>query len=77
MFNSNGTYGFSYDNRPHNTSGNYYSNSDTLTLITEYYISKYQFSRDGDLLILKFINLEQIDERYLPARLEGNWKIKY
>jgi hypothetical protein len=76
-FNSNGTYGFSYDNRPNKISGNYYLNSDTLRLVTDKFISRYQFSRDGDLLKLKFINLEQMNERYFPARLEGEWKLKY
>lgn len=77
MINSNGTYGFSYDNRPHNISGNYYTDSDILTLVTDRNISKYQFRRDGAILMLNFISLEQIDERYFPARLEGQWKLKY
>jgi len=77
LLNSNGTYGFSFNGRPYNISGNYYSASDTLTLITGRNISKYQFLRDGEILILNFISLDQRDERYIPVRLEGNWKIKY
>ena len=51
--------------------------SDTLTLITGRNISKYQFLREGEFLMLNFISLEQRDERYFPVRLEGNWKYKY
>ena len=77
LLNSNGTYGFSFDGRPYNISGNYHTVSDTLTFVIGRNISKYQFSRDGEILILNFISLEQRNERSFPVRLEGNWKIKY
>jgi hypothetical protein len=77
LLNSNGTYGFSFNGRPHNISGNYHTDSDTLTFVTGRNISKYQFLRDGEILILNFISLEQRNEKSFPVRLEGNWKIKY
>jgi len=77
LLNSNGTYGFSFNGRPHNISGKYYTASDTLTFVTGRNISKYQFLRDGEILILNFISLEQRNEKSFPVRLEGNWKIKY
>ncbi len=77
LLNTNGTYGFSFDCRPYNISGNYHTDSNALTFVTGRNISKYQFLRDGEDLILNFISIDQRDERYFPVRLEGNWKIKY
>lgn len=77
LLNTNGTYGFSFDGRPYNISGNYHTDSNALTFVTGRNISKYQFLRDGEDLILNFISIDQRDERYFPVRLEGNWKIKY
>ena len=78
LLNSDGRYGFSYRERPHNLSENYYYlESDTLTFATESYISKYKFSRDGELLILKFINLERLDEKHMLPNLEGAWSPSY
>ena len=74
---SNGRYGFSFRDRFPNLSGNYYVESDTLTLVTEYNISKYKFRRDGESLVLKFINWEIINKNYRPVKLTGAWSPSY
>lgn len=52
--------------------------SDTLNLVTEDYIAKYKFSRDGTSLILNFISSERKSEiRGFPVRLEGAWSPNY
>jgi hypothetical protein len=77
-FYSNGIYDFSIRDRISNPSGNYYVESDTLTFVTEYYISKYQFSRDGTDLILNFISFEQRNRSNIrQSRLDGVWRINY
>ncbi len=75
---SNGRYGFSFRDRSPNLSGDYYIVSDTLNLVTEDYIAKYKFSRDGTALILNFISFERKNEtRGFPVRLEGAWSPSY
>jgi len=75
---SNGRYGFSFRDRFPNLSANYYIVSDTLNLVTEDYIAKYKFSRDGTSLILNFISFERKNEtRGFPVRLEGVWRPSY
>jgi len=77
-FYSNGIYDFSIRDHISNPSGNYYVESDTLTFATEYYVSKYQFSRDGTDLILSFISFEQRNRSNIrQSRLDGVWRIKY
>ncbi len=78
LFSSDGRYGFSMQDRAPNLSENYYYlDSDTLTFATESFISKYQFSRDGQYLILKFISLERLDVKYMLPNLEGAWSPSY
>jgi len=77
LFN-NGTYSFSMQNHTSNLSGNYQIESDTLTFITDNYLSKYQFSRDGTDLILNFISFEQRNRSNIrQSRLDGTWRINY
>ncbi len=77
LFSSDGRYGFSMRDRNPILSGTYYIESDTLTLVTEYHISKYKFSREGEFLILKFINIEIINKNYRQPNFEGAWRPNY
>ena len=77
LFSSAGRYGFSMRDRAPNFSGDYYIESDTLALVTEYNISKYKFDREGEFLILKFINWEIINKNYRPVKLTGAWSPSY
>ena len=74
LFHSDGRYGISMFDQFPNLTGNYIIESDTLSFVTEYFISIYQFSLEGQLLILRFINLEQLNEKYMLPNLEGRWR---